>query len=91
MVVTNEVTYTDPNGSNANNDLQSNKYLSLDTVATTTGWALEGDAIIQNDPQQANFLACSTNVANIYTTYMQLGGISRQATHNTYALLSRLK
>ena len=51
----------------------SYKPLSLDAVATTTDWGLEGDTIITTDPRQLNFLACATNDASFYDVYLQTG------------------
>lgn len=52
---------------------QSYKTLTLDPVATTTDWALEGDTIIESDPRELNFLACETSDPSFYELYMQLG------------------
>ena len=51
----------------------SYKPLSLDAVATTTDWGLEGDTIITTNPRQLNFLACATSDANFYDVYLQTG------------------
>lgn len=47
--------------------------LSLDPVATTTDWGLEGDTIITTTPRQLNFLACATSNAAFYSLFLQQG------------------
>ncbi|PIL36209.1 hypothetical protein GSI_01870 [Ganoderma sinense ZZ0214-1] len=51
----------------------SYKPLTLDAVATTTDWGLEGDTIITTDPRQLNFLACATSDASFFDVYLQTG------------------
>ncbi len=51
----------------------SYKPLTLDAVAKTTDWALEGDTIITTAPRELNFLACSTADATVYDVYLQEG------------------
>lgn len=51
----------------------SYKPLTLDSVANTTDWALEGDTIITTTPRQLNFLACATSHVTIYSVYLQEG------------------
>ncbi|TBU33780.1 hypothetical protein BD309DRAFT_851422, partial [Dichomitus squalens] len=57
------------------NETVSTSYipLTLDAVATTTDWALEGDTIITTDPRELNFLACATSDSNYYDVYLQTG------------------
>ncbi|KAI0030934.1 hypothetical protein K488DRAFT_53129, partial [Vararia minispora EC-137] len=51
----------------------SYKPLTLDNVATTTDWGLEGDTIITTNPRQLNFLTCPTTDANFWEVYLQEG------------------
>ncbi|TFK86887.1 carbohydrate-binding module family 1 protein [Polyporus arcularius HHB13444] len=51
----------------------SYKPLTLDAVAKTTDWALEGDTIITTAPRELNFLACSTADTTVYDVYLQEG------------------
>lgn len=51
----------------------SYKPLTLDAVATTTDWGLEGDTIITTAPRQLNFLACATSDASFFDVYLQTG------------------
>ncbi|KAI0743572.1 hypothetical protein C8Q80DRAFT_1107408 [Daedaleopsis nitida] len=54
----------------------SYKPLTLDAVALTTTWGLEGDTIINTAPRQLNFLACSTSDATVYDVFLQTGNDS---------------
>ena len=54
----------------------SYKPLTLDAVATTTTWGLEGDTIINTAPRQLNFLACSTTDRTVYDVFLQTGNDS---------------
>ncbi|KAI0780028.1 hypothetical protein C8Q74DRAFT_734696 [Fomes fomentarius] len=65
----------------------SYKPLTLDAVATTTTWALEGDTIINTAPRQLNFLACSTSDRAVYDVYLQTGDDSPAGTSCSSATL----
>ncbi|PMD43281.1 hypothetical protein L207DRAFT_391469, partial [Hyaloscypha variabilis F] len=56
---------------------QSYLPLSLDTVANTTAWGLEGDTVITTTAssygRQLNFLACNSATTGYYTIYLQKG------------------
>ena len=54
----------------------SYKPLTLDAVATTTDWGLEGDTIITTAPRELNFLACATNDTSVYDVFLQTGNDS---------------
>jgi len=58
---------------NVGNATTSYVPLSLDPVATTTDWGLEGDTIITTNPRQLNFLACNSTNPNYFTLYLQNG------------------
>ncbi|KAI0823675.1 hypothetical protein BC628DRAFT_1449258 [Trametes gibbosa] len=51
----------------------SYKPLTLDAVASTTDWGLEGDTIITTAPRQLNFLACTTSEPDVYDVFFQEG------------------
>ncbi|KAH8107924.1 hypothetical protein BXZ70DRAFT_22256 [Cristinia sonorae] len=51
----------------------SYKALTLDKVATTTDWGLEGDTIITTAPRQLNFLACSSSTTGFFDLFLQEG------------------